>query len=254
MKFFSINNKLCAKCANCGKIYIVNASENKNNNLNISDELTFNNNSDGVIEINLPNESSEIEKYKKENLELEQKLSAILEENRLLKERNFLLEQEFKVIINRIPYGIVIFNNNQRITFANDAFIELQGYKAKSLANTHIHLEGVKIKDILCNNAFAYIESSLYSEDVNINKTICTETRKLSLSTYPIKKADLAFAIFKDIYNKEVVKEDISIRIQEVLDQNMAMIQKIGFLMGEETSKTTKTLNSIISTLKNEEK
>ncbi|MFI3263327.1 MAG: PAS domain-containing protein [Rikenellaceae bacterium] len=255
MKFFSINNKLCAKCTQCGKIYLVNAAENNTVIFKDGNIKSSSGEIDEAIEIGIPIEDTpEVEKLKKTNLELEQKLSAVLEENRILKERSFLLDQHRTAILEKIPYGIVIFNNNKRITYANSAFIHLVGYKAESLDLTHPHLNNVKISQVLCDTAFAYIESSLYSQDYNVDKTITVGKRKLSLSTYPITKADYAFAIVKDMYNEDIVKEEISSRIQEVLDQNMAMVQKIGFLMGEETSKTTKTLNSIISTLKEEER
>lgn len=35
-------------------------------------------------------------------------------------------------------------------------------------------------------------------------------------------------------------------RIENVIDQNMAMVQKIGYLLGEEMSQSTEKLNSLI--------
>jgi hypothetical protein len=48
------------------------------------------------------------------------------------------------------------------------------------------------------------------------------------------------------MYVPEVRKEQILSRINDAIDENLEMVQKIGFLLGEGAARTEKMLNSII--------
>ncbi len=57
-------------------------------------------------------------------------------------------------------------------------------------------------------------------------------------------------AIIRDLYSPEVQGEEVIIRVSEVIDKNLEMVQKIGFLLGEGASETEQMLNSIIESYK----
>ena len=44
------------------------------------------------------------------------------------------------------------------------------------------------------------------------------------------------------------------LRVTEVIDKNLEMVQKIGFLLGEGAAETEQMLNSIIQSFKNDNK
>jgi len=44
--------------------------------------------------------------------------------------------------------------------------------------------------------------------------------------------------------------EEVIARVSEVIDKNLEMVQKIGFLLGEGASETEQMLNSIIESYK----
>jgi len=48
------------------------------------------------------------------------------------------------------------------------------------------------------------------------------------------------------MYSPEVRKEEVINRVTDVIDKNLKMVQKIGFILGEEASETEQMLNSII--------
>ena len=48
----------------------------------------------------------------------------------------------------------------------------------------------------------------------------------------------------------QVQKEEVITRVTDVVDKNLEMVQKIGFLLGEGASETEKMLNSIIESFK----
>ena len=61
---------------------------------------------------------------------------------------------------------------------------------------------------------------------------------------------DIVGAVIRDMYAPEVQKEEVLKRITDVIDKNLAMVQKIGFLLGEGASETEQMLHSIIETYK----
>ena len=72
------------------------------------------------------------------------------------------------------------------------------------------------------------------------------EESLLNVSVFSIKKNKVVGAIVRDMFSPEVRNEQIIQRITEVVDQNLGMVQQIGYLLGEGASKTEAMLNSII--------
>ena len=48
----------------------------------------------------------------------------------------------------------------------------------------------------------------------------------------------------------EIQKEQVIERVTEVIDRNLEMVQKIGFLLGEGAAETEQMLNSILQSYK----
>ena len=61
-------------------------------------------------------------------------------------------------------------------------------------------------------------------------------------------------AVVRDLHVPVVQREEVIHRVNEVIDKNLAMIQKIGFLLGEGATETERMLNSIIESFKTGEK
>jgi GTP-sensing pleiotropic transcriptional regulator CodY len=72
----------------------------------------------------------------------------------------------------------------------------------------------------------------------------------LNISIFPIRKNKICGAIIRDLYSPEVQGEEVTSRVSEVIDKNLEMVQKIGFLLGEGASETEQMLNSIIESYK----
>ncbi|NLA48837.1 MAG: hypothetical protein GX876_05170 [Bacteroidales bacterium] len=84
-------------------------------------------------------------------------------------------------------------------------------------------------------------------EDVPVvSKDVHFDDKMLNISIFPIKKNKMCGAIVRDLYSPEVQGEEVITRVSEVIDKNLEMVQKIGFLLGEGASDTEQMLNSII--------
>ena len=64
----------------------------------------------------------------------------------------------------------------------------------------------------------------------------------------------MAGGIIRDMRAPEVQKAEVINRITEVIDRNLEMVQKIGFLLGEGATDNEHMLNSIIEFYKGESK
>jgi hypothetical protein len=83
-----------------------------------------------------------------------------------------------------------------------------------------------------------------------VSKDVRFDEKMLNISIFPIKKNKMCGAIIRDIYSPEVQGEEVSLRVSEVIDKNLEMVQKIGFLLGEGAAETEQMLNSIIESYK----
>ena len=72
----------------------------------------------------------------------------------------------------------------------------------------------------------------------------------LNVSIFPIRKNKSCGGIIRDLYSPEVQGEEVTSRVSEVIDKNLEMVQKIGFLLGEGAAETEQMLNSIIESYK----
>ncbi len=76
------------------------------------------------------------------------------------------------------------------------------------------------------------------------------EDKLYNVSVFTIKKRKIVGAVIRDLYVPEVRNEEIISRVTEVVDKNLELVQKIGFLLGEGASETEAMMNSIIESFK----
>lgn len=178
-----------------------------------------------------------------------EKIEALEMENRQLKESLKTSESKFISVIEKLPHAIVAIDRNNRILFSNQNFAEMASYCISTTDRSTKALVGRDISLIVDEDTMQLIKNSLtHSKDI-LNRDVKMADKNVSLSVYAIKRDDFCIALFKDMYDSEVLKEEIAERIQFVIDRNMTMIQNIGSLLGEETSETTRILNSVIKSL-----
>jgi hypothetical protein len=90
----------------------------------------------------------------------------------------------------------------------------------------------------------------LKEDEPVVSKDIHFEGKMLNVSIFPIKKNRMCGAVIRDLYSPEVQGEEVISRVSEVIEKNLEMVQKIGFLLGEGASETEQMLNSIMESYK----
>lgn len=173
-------------------------------------------------------------------------------------EKNARLEQEsasdasetITTMLKKLPSALVIVDKKLRIMQSNQSFIDLLGDEAVEINEVVPGLVGADLKTLLPFNIYNLFTSVLHNNEDIKNKDVVFKDNLLNLSVFTIKEGRIIGAVIRDMYAPEVQKEEVIKRITEAVDINLAMVQKIGFLLGEGAAETEHMLNSIIKAYK----
>ena len=189
------------------------------------------------------------------NTELSKIQKALKEsEKKALKEKEIAKEASeiTSAMLQKLPSGVVILDNELKIIESNDSFIELLGEDVKEIAEIIPGLKSADLKTLLPYNLYNLFTYALTHNEEIVNKDVHYIEKLLNVSVFTIKKGKIVGAVLRDMYAPEVQKEEMLSRITDVIDNNLNMVQKIGFLLGEGAAETERMLNSIIQTYKQE--
>ena len=146
------------------------------------------------------------------------------------------------VLIDKMPSAVVIVDNNLHIVECNKEFVSI--IDRHYAAFTPSELEGAPLAGILpFHNLFASVLKNnidIIDRDIRFLDTI------LHLSIFTIEPHSVVGAILQDITSPAVQKEQVIKRAQAVIQKNLATVQKIAYLLGENAAESEVTLNSII--------
>lgn len=162
--------------------------------------------------------------------------------------------QEASDIINNMLHklnaGIVLIDKNLKIIQSNNSFVDILGEEAKSINEVIPQLVGADLKTLVPFNIYNLFNNVFNTNENILNRDIYIDDRFLNLSIFVIRKDKIVGAVFRDMYSPEVRKEEVIKRVNDVIDKNLEMVQKIGFLLGEGASETEQMLNSIVELYK----
>jgi iron only hydrogenase large subunit-like protein len=212
---------------------------------------------DMCLTFSLRNRHDYIKALKTTNEKLAQTQKALKESEQLAqKEKEAAKEASDTVssMLQKLPSGLVIIDNELKIVQSNNSFIEMLGEEAKAIDEVIPELVGADLKTLLPYSIYNLF-SNVFSTNNNIlNRDIHIDGELLNLSIFTIRKNKIVGAVFRDMNSPEVRKEEITKRVTDVIDKNLSMVQKIGFLLGEGASETEQMLNSIMELYKTQKK
>ncbi|MGD9978436.1 MAG: [Fe-Fe] hydrogenase large subunit C-terminal domain-containing protein [Bacteroidales bacterium] len=153
-------------------------------------------------------------------------------------------------MLKKLPSSVVIVDKKLKVLQSNQSFIDLLGDEALEINEIIPGLIGADLKSLVpynVHNLFSYV---LQNNNDIVNRDIHYKDNLLNISVFTIKPNTIIGAVIRDMYAPEVQKEEVLKRITDVIDKNLAMVQNIGFLLGEGASETEQMLHSIIETYK----
>ncbi|HBE40873.1 MAG TPA: histidine kinase [Bacteroidales bacterium] len=202
---------------------------------------------------NLRNKQEYIETLRQTNRKLAETKKALKESEELALREKEIAQSASDMLNNmleKLPTGVVIVDNNLKILHSNKSFINIIGEDAGAIADIIPGLAGADLKTLIPFNVYNMFTYVIKEDEPVVSKDVHFEDKMLNISIFPIKKNKMCGAIIRDLYSPEVQGEEVITRVTEVIENNLEMVQKIGFLLGEGASETEQMLNSIIESYK----
>ncbi|MFP4024273.1 MAG: [Fe-Fe] hydrogenase large subunit C-terminal domain-containing protein [Thiohalospira sp.] len=208
---------------------------------------------DMCLTFSLRNRHDYIKALKTTNEKLAQTQNALKESEKVARKEKEAAQEASDIIntmLQKLPTGVVIIDQNLKIIQSNNSFIDLLGEEADAINEVIPGLTGADLKTLLPFNVYNLFNHVFSTNENILNRDIHLDEKLLNLSIFTIRKDKIVGAVFRDMYAPEVRKEEVIKRVTEVIDKNLAMVQNIGFLLGEGASETEQMLNSIIELYK----
>ncbi|MBN2275801.1 MAG: 4Fe-4S binding protein [Bacteroidales bacterium] len=173
---------------------------------------------------------------------------------RLQKEAAGQMSELTDAMLEKLRAGVVFIDNKLKIIKANATFSTIIGEEAEEIDAVIPGLVGADLNKLIPQNfinLFSYVlndNENIESRDINVGENL------LNVSIFPIVKGKVVGGIIRDMRAPEVQRTEVINRINDVIDRNLEMVQKIGFLLGEGATDIERMLNSIIEFYKGEKK
>ncbi|MCF8221988.1 MAG: 4Fe-4S dicluster domain-containing protein [Bacteroidales bacterium] len=206
---------------------------------------------------NIRNKQEYIEKLRVTNKKLSDTQAALRKSESIARREKELAQEASETVnsmLEKLPSGVVIADENLKVLHSNNTFIKIAGEDAVNIADVIPGLRGADLKSILPFNVYNMFTYALRQDESVINRDVKYDDRLLNVSVFPIRKNKIAGAVIRDMFSPEVQREESINRINDVIEKNLDMVQKIGFLLGEGAAETEQMLNSIVESYKKSKK
>lgn len=203
------------------------------------------------------NRQEYIKTLRETNLKLAETQTALKESEKLARKEQQAAREAFettKTMLSKLPSSVVMVDESMKVVYANKSFINILGDEAKAIEEVIPGLEGADIKTLVPYSFYNLFTFVLNNNENIINRDVHYEDKLYNISVFTIRKNKVVGAVIRDLYVPEVRKEEVISRVTEVVDRNLELVQKIGFLLGEGAAETEAMLNSIIESYKVPEK
>ncbi len=202
---------------------------------------------------NLRNKQEYIETLRQTNKKLSETKIALKEsEEKAQREKDAAqnASETMNSMLDKLPNGVVIVDNELKILHSNERFLEIIGEDARAIADIIPGLKGADLKTLLPFNVYNIFSFVLKENESVVSRDVQLEDRMFNISIFPIRQNRIAGAVIRDLFSPEVQREEVINRVTDVIDKNLEMVQKIGFLLGEGASETEQMLNSIVESFR----
>lgn len=153
-------------------------------------------------------------------------------------------------MLHKLPSMVVICDQNLKIIQTNNGFIEMLGEDAREINEVIPGLAGADLKTMLPYGFYNLFNYVLTNHESITNRDLTHEGKLLNVSIFLIEKGKTVGAVIRDMSAPEVQKEEVVKRLTDVIDNNLSLVQQIGFVLGEGAAETERMLNSIIESYK----
>jgi len=153
-------------------------------------------------------------------------------------------DDKFSALLQKIPSGVVIVDNDMRIADSNAKFAEICGEDVQLIYENNQGLRGADLRKVI--NSHRFFSTVLKTGKDIVEQDIRDGNLYYNLSVMTVQKHKLVLGIVRNMREPQVQKELVLNRTREVILENMKVVQQIAFLLGENASYTEAMLNSIV--------
>lgn len=250
MKFFYINNRLCTDCGRCsdscptGAVYVAGEARYINYDKCTSCGSCIRVCSAGAVTVEtverMAREIENTELYKARIQRLENELTA-------LKQHVRSLEEVLRRVIARLPVAAFVADKEERIVAANAALCELAAEALPGTGERRETLVGSSLKEVFPDEVVRLLKTAA-GDGGEPGYAARIGKRELSFS-YTSLGQGAWLGILRDLRDPVVLGEEVVQRLRGTIDRQLSVVQKIGFLLGEEVSAVVNDLSSVIRAL-----
>lgn len=148
-------------------------------------------------------------------------------------------------LIQAIPNGVVIADSRLSIVECNKQFAKLMGSEIEDLYVLMPGLEGADLRKI--TPLASHFEAALSPSSPDHVECDARCGKKIfHLTVFSIEKGEIVAGVLEDITQPQIRIDKTVSRAKEVIEKNIATVQKIAFLLGENAAETEAILDSII--------
>ncbi len=156
-----------------------------------------------------------------------------------------LAQNKASALIHAMPAGVVIADEKLRIVECNRAFAELSGSEGIIVYDACPGLKGVALEKMLKETAlFRHVLTSgqaIAHRDVRIGTRLCQVT------IFTVEPQRLIGAVLADVTQPAIQRGQVIRKAQDVIRKNLATVQQIACLLGENAAESEMILSSIIT-------
>lgn len=156
-----------------------------------------------------------------------------------------LAQNKASALIHAMPAGVVIADEQLRIVECNRAFAELSGSESTIAYDACPGMEGVALGKMLKETAlFRHVLTSgqaIAHRDIRIGNRLCQAT------IFTVEPQRLIGAVMADVTQPAIQRGQVIRKAQDVIRKNLATVQQIACLLGENAAESEMILNSIIT-------
>ncbi len=149
-------------------------------------------------------------------------------------------------MLHKISAGIVIIDSNYKVVDSNESFARLMGEETEELYQTIPGLKGAAVQVLVPEAILKMLTSVMISGEENLERDLKFQNKLIHISVVTLYKNKVVGAVIRDMSAPKLVRDEIISRAQRINKQNIEMVQKIAFLLGENAAEIEELLNSII--------
>jgi PAS domain S-box-containing protein len=149
-------------------------------------------------------------------------------------------------MLHKISAGIVMIDNNYKVIDSNESFARLMGEETEDLYQTIPGLKDAAVQVLVPEVIFKMLASIMQSGEETLERDLKIQNKLIHVSVVTLYKNKVVGAVIRDMSAPKLVRDEIINRAQRINKQNIEMVQKIAFLLGENAAEIEELLNSII--------